>query len=221
MRDWLQNRFDNFRLAKQIAVKWRDDEGVTLIELMAVVVILGIIAAVAIPVVTSAISQAKVNTTETNLGTLQQALERYAADHGQYPANLTALDQQTNSQGQSNQSGQQYGPYLSTPFPENDSWGHRIWYVPVPSNTDPTGYYLVSGDGKAVDSAASASGSTAAVPSFTTPYGGKSLLTSPSYIYAAGGVEGGAVIAASPTVTTTLPSNANPTTGSSVTYYDN
>ncbi len=201
MRDWLQNRFDNFRLAKQIAVQWRDDEGVTLIELMAVVVILGIIAAVAIPVVTGAISQAKVNTTETNLGTLQQALQRYAADHGQYPSSLTALDQQTNSQGQLNQSGQQYGPYLTTGFPENDSWGNPIYYAPVPSATSKpiTGYVLISGDGSPVTFGSGTTSTSESKPSSNT-----------GFIYASGGISSnGNPIAAGPTVyksSTTTPS---------------
>lgn len=133
-------RFGRLMLRQHMFRRMKDDEGVTLIELMAVVVILGIIAAVAIPVVTSAITQAKVNTTETNLGTLQQALERYAADHGQYPATLSALDSK----------GKHYGPYLATAFPEPDSWGNNIYYAPVTKSNQVIGYVVLSGNGSPV-----------------------------------------------------------------------
>ena len=190
-----------------------NDEGVTLIELMAVVVILGIIAAVAIPVVTGAITQAKVNTTETNLGTLQQALERYAADHGQYPATLSVLDQQTNSAGNPTPGGK-YGPYLSTQFPEPDSWGNDIYYAPVNKSSQVTGYVLLSFNGSSV--------------SFGNHGGTNTNPQSPTgFIVASGGQgPGGHTIQTPPTLDSRgLPSSFDPGTSTldpnTLTYSDN
>ncbi len=193
-----------------------NDEGVTLIELMAVVVILGIIAAVAIPVVTSAITQAKVNTTETNLGTLQQAIERYAADHGQYPGTLGVLDTTTNSGGTQVVTGQQsYGPYLSTQFPEPDSWGNDIYYAPVKTTSGSvSGYVLLSFNGSPV--------------SFGTHGGPGTNPQSPTgFIVASGGQgPGGHTIQTPPTLDSRgLPSSFDPGTSTldpnTLTYSDN
>lgn len=71
------------------------EEGVTLIELLAVVVILGVIAVIAVPVVGNSITTAKVNTTKQNMAIIAQALARYAGDHdGNYPVSTsrTAFD---------------------------------------------------------------------------------------------------------------------------------
>lgn len=204
MKKWLQERLQNFRFANTVVARLQEDEGVTLIELMAVVVILGVIAAIAIPVVTGAIAQAKVNTTETNLGTLQQAIERYAADHGQYPSSLLVLDEQTNSAGSVTPGGK-YGPYLSTSFPESDSWGNPIYYAPVVKGSVDTGYVLFSSHGSAVT------------------FGGSKSQTSPTsgtgFIYASGGQgPAGHTIASAPTVDSskTLPTTLSSTSGTTL-----
>ncbi len=113
----------------------RNEEGLTLIELMVVVVILGIISAVAIPSISSAINSAKVSTTESDLATLQQALQRYYISNNQYPSNLTQLTSAGTGTG---------GPYVDITFPENDAWGHPVFYSPVTQNSQLEGYYLVS-----------------------------------------------------------------------------
>lgn len=64
----------------------RKQNGVTLIELLVVVVILGIIAAIAIPAVMSNQKEAYGNTNLQNLQIVQEAVERYAIHNkGKYP----------------------------------------------------------------------------------------------------------------------------------------
>lgn len=123
----------------------RNEEGLTLIELMVVVVILGIISAVAIPSISSAINSAKVSTTESDLATLQQSLQRYYIDHNNYPATLGLIADQTNSSGVISTGTGSFGPYVDIAFPENDAWSHSISYVPVNFNSvTGTGYILLS-----------------------------------------------------------------------------
>ncbi len=62
------------------------EEGFTLIELMVVVLIIGILVAIAVPVYFSAQTNAKEKTCKANLRTLDGALQTYAAETGDYPA---------------------------------------------------------------------------------------------------------------------------------------
>jgi len=80
-----------------------NQRGVTLIELLAVIVILGIISAVAVPAVLTQINNSKTNTDAANLKILQDAVDRYAAYNGNYPTDLNALTTSTGTDG---------GPYL-------------------------------------------------------------------------------------------------------------
>lgn len=81
------------RLLKGLGAKvHRRDEGMTLIELLAVIVILAIIVAVAVPVVLNSIKNSKLNTTKQSMSVLVEALNRYAAEHnGSYPNALNSL----------------------------------------------------------------------------------------------------------------------------------
>ena len=60
--------------------------GFTLIEIMVVVVILGILAAVVAPKVLDRPDQARATAARQDIGGLMQALGLYRLDHGQYPS---------------------------------------------------------------------------------------------------------------------------------------
>lgn len=61
--------------------------GFSLIEMVIVILILGIIAAVAAPRMFDTAEQAEINTTRQQLAVLRNAIEMYRAQNGTYPAN--------------------------------------------------------------------------------------------------------------------------------------
>jgi prepilin-type N-terminal cleavage/methylation domain-containing protein len=67
-------------------------KGFTLIELMIVVAIIGILAAIAIPKFAELIRKSSEGASKGNLGALRSAMSIYYGDmEGSYPANITAL----------------------------------------------------------------------------------------------------------------------------------
>lgn len=183
------------------------ERGLTLIEMLAVVVILGIVAAIAIPSVTSAINQSKINTTESDLGTLQSALSRYYMDNGHYPSTLSHLATNGSSLTTWN------GPYIRETFPMADAWGNDVAYAQLSGNNNNAsdvpgaGYLLVSGDGSAPEytTTAGSAGTSTSLPLSTisgSPYYLSS--TTKKLIYAAGGYAGSDYIGTGPTASSTL-----------------
>ena len=73
---------------------FRKDEGFTLVELMVVVLIIGILVAIAIPIFNNASKQAKINTCKANIRTIDGALAQKATTEGVTLADLkdTTLD---------------------------------------------------------------------------------------------------------------------------------
>ncbi|MCP4379130.1 MAG: prepilin-type N-terminal cleavage/methylation domain-containing protein [bacterium] len=91
----------------------------TLVEILIVVVILGILAAIVIPQFTSAAEDSKLSNLMSNLQAVRAQLELYKMHHNEnYPTSITKqLTGKTNSDGTINSSGA-YGPYLHL-FPVN------------------------------------------------------------------------------------------------------
>jgi general secretion pathway protein G len=72
-------------LFKENAMRARVRKAFTLVEILIVVVILGILAAIVVPQFTSATQDAQGGNIQTQLSTLQQAMELYKAKNNAYP----------------------------------------------------------------------------------------------------------------------------------------
>jgi general secretion pathway protein G len=99
--------------------------GFTLIELLIVVAIIGLIAAVAMPNLQSAMERGRQKRTMADMKALGSAFEMYSIDHNIYPPGLTDADAGT------------VGPYLSPMYiqrvPPRDGWNNR-WHIETSAN---------------------------------------------------------------------------------------
>jgi len=115
----------------------------TLVELMLVVTIIGILAALVIPRIAGRSEQARVTAAHADIsGGIKTALDAFEVDNGFYPRSLQDLLQKPNN------AKNWHGPYLEN-FPV-DPWNNPYIYV-YPGKHNPSGYDLYSAgpDGKA------------------------------------------------------------------------
>ena len=124
----------------------RRQSGFTLIEIMVVVVILGILAAMVAPKILSRPDQAKVTVARSDIETISQALELYRLDNGFYPSLDQGLDALVKK------------PTLA-PEPRNwnpegylkkapaDPWGNPYLYL-QPGNKGKYDLYSLGADGR-------------------------------------------------------------------------
>lgn len=106
------------------AIRTHRQRGFSLIEIMVVVVIMGILAALIVPNLLDRPDQARAIAARQDIGTLMQALKLYRLDNGRYPTNeqgLQALVKPPTNSGASPRSG-----YLDR-LPK-DPWGTDYQY---------------------------------------------------------------------------------------------
>ena len=99
----------------------RRDAGFTLIEIMLVVVIIGMLAAVAGVKLTGKIGQAKKNVAKQGVAAIEQAIDMYEVDNGKLPDSLQNLL----TKGSENNWN---GPYLKKAEGLKDPWGNEYQY---------------------------------------------------------------------------------------------
>lgn len=106
--------------------KMRVQKGFTMIELVAMLIIIGLLAAVVGTNVIGKIETARVTTTKASLKTLHAAVNQFKMDTGRYPEEdegLSALVEEP-----SDAVGWQTGGYLDTTDIPKDGWGRDFIY---------------------------------------------------------------------------------------------
>ena len=123
--------------------------GFTLLELVVVIIVLGLLAAIVAPQILGRVSDARTTAAQTQVALFGTALDNYRLDNGSYPTTdqgLAALrERPTRTPVPSNWR----GPYLRKDVPL-DPWGKPYVYR-SPGERNATGYDLMSlgRDGKA------------------------------------------------------------------------
>lgn len=123
-----------------ISARRRHGEGAfTLVELLLVLVILGILAAIVIPKFSGRTEQAQITAAQTQISTFNTALNAFEVDTGSYPRGSDGLQQLVVAPP--DVTGWR-GPYLVSDIPR-DPWGQPYTYE-FPGRLNPSGYDIVS-----------------------------------------------------------------------------
>lgn len=112
--------------------KRRVKYGFTMVELMAMLIIIGLLATLVVTKVASKIDQARVTTTKANLKALAAAVNQFKMDTGRFPAEdegLLALIEQP-----SDVTVWEPGGYLETTDLPPDGWGNEFIYELYPES---------------------------------------------------------------------------------------
>lgn len=114
-------------------------QGFTLVEMLLVLVILAVLAAIVIPKFSGRSQQAKITAAASQISSMEMALDSFEVDTGYYPKGSGGLDALVQEP-----SGTQSwkGPYLKKGVPL-DPWGNPYIYS-YPGKNNPQGYDIMS-----------------------------------------------------------------------------
>jgi general secretion pathway protein G len=119
--------------------RYSSRRGFTLVELLLVLVILGILAALVLPKFTGRTEQARITAAQTQISSFGTALDAFEVDTGSYPRGNDGLNQLVSAPGDVTN---WRGPYLKDAIPA-DPWGHPYVYE-FPGKVNASGYDIRS-----------------------------------------------------------------------------
>lgn len=130
------------------SVNWSShtsQRGFTLIEIMVVVIILGILAAIIAPNVIGRVDDAQIAAAKADLRGIRNALDFYRLDNFQYPSNEQGLQALVTKPNDPNIRNWKSGGYLDR-MPK-DPWGNEYLYL-YPGQNDDVDVYTLGRDGR-------------------------------------------------------------------------
>jgi general secretion pathway protein G len=126
--------------------KRQNRRGFTMVELMAVLIILGLLMAVVVQNFVGQVDKGRVTTTKANLRLLHTAVNQFHMDTGRWPGEdegLGVLIQQP-----TDVANWQPGGYLETTDLPKDGWGNDFIYVQYPESGKPFVIKSLGADGQ-------------------------------------------------------------------------
>ncbi len=127
----------------------KSQRGMTLIEIMVVVTILGMIATIATINVLGRLDQAKVTSTKTQMKNLETALDEYKRDNGFYPDSGQGLEALV-SKPSAGKVPTNYprGGYIKGGTVPRDAWGNDFQYFSPGTHGNPVEIISLGADGE-------------------------------------------------------------------------
>jgi general secretion pathway protein G len=124
-------------LKQSRGIQWQNRRAFTLIELLLVLVILGILAAIVVPKFSGRTEQARITAAQTQISSFSTALDAFEVDNGYFPKGsgglMDLVQQPRDAQNWK-------GPYIKD-VPK-DPWGYDYIYE-SPGKVNATGYDLI------------------------------------------------------------------------------
>ncbi len=119
--------------------------GFTLIEIMVVVIIIGLLAAIVAPNVIGRVDDAQITRAKADIGQIESALKFYRLDNFAYPSTEQGLEALVTKPNDPNVKNWKTGGYLDR-VPK-DPWGNPYLYL-NPGNNSEIDIYTLGADGK-------------------------------------------------------------------------
>ncbi|MCX5635794.1 MAG: type II secretion system major pseudopilin GspG [Planctomycetota bacterium] len=107
-------------------------KGFTMVELMAMLIIIGLLATLVVTKVATQIDRARVTTTKANLKLLQSSVNQFKMDTGRYPSEETGLMELIEKP--SDVTNYQEGGYIESTNIPKDAWGNEFVYMLNPES---------------------------------------------------------------------------------------
>ncbi len=121
-------------------------KGFTMVELMAVLIIIGLLATLVVTKVATKIDQARVTTTKANLKILHSSVNQFKMDTGRFPSEEMGLEELLEQP--SDVENYEPGGYLETTEIPKDGWGNEFIYELFPESGKPFVIKSLGADGE-------------------------------------------------------------------------
>ncbi len=121
-------------------------KGFTMVELMAVLIIIGLLATLVVTKVATKIDQARVTTTKANLKILHSSVNQFKMDTSRFPSEEMGLEELLEQP--SDVENYEPGGYLETTEIPKDGWGNEFIYELFPESGKPFVIKSLGADGE-------------------------------------------------------------------------